>query len=190
MRGQGPQGRMQQGMTLVELLVTLTIAAILLAIGVPAMQSFITSNTLATSANDLIAALNLGRAEAVRCGTNISVTFTYGAGPAATWSVASCSTAAAMRVGSFTDTQLALGGVTPVANVATFDSLGRLVGAAPGGLYGLIVCRGGALAAGGRSTSRAVLVAPTGRIKIAPTDAATGAPLKAAATDVTSCTAL
>ncbi len=186
--------RTVRGFTLVELMVTIAIAAILVAIGIPSLQSFITTNLLATSANDLIAALNLTRAEAVRCASPISFTFVAGAPPSATWNIGSCSTAnpgATLRAGAFSDAQLTLSGVTPVAGTITFDALGRLAGAANGGVYGLIICRGGALTSGTQSTSRAIVVAPTGRIKVLPTDATTGAPLLTApATDVASCAAL
>ena len=186
-----------RGLTLVELLVTLAIAAILLAVGVPALQSFITNNQLATSANQLIAALNLARAEAVRCATQVGVDFTAGAGSNASWIVHGCPGAGGapttLRNDKLSDPQLTLAVSAPAAgNSLVFDSLGRLVGVAPGApQYGLIVCRNGALAAGGVSTSRAVLVATTGRIKVAQTDPGTGVPMVTTTppVDVTSCTA-
>jgi len=188
-----------RGLTLVELLVTMTIAAILLAIGVPMLQNFVATNQLATSANDVIAALNLARAEAVRCGLSIDVTLNYGSGTDARWTVASCSNPVGvpMRVGQFSDAQLSLGGLTPVtvpptaSPTLTFDSQGRLASSAPGGVYGVVICHGGALKNGsGQSSSRAVLIAPTGRIKIAPVDPTLQTPMKNPTTPVTDCTTL
>lgn len=54
------------GVTLVELLVTIAILAILVAIGFPSFQASMRSNRLAAANNELIASLSLARSEAVR----------------------------------------------------------------------------------------------------------------------------
>lgn len=54
------------GFTLIELLVTLAVAAILLAIGVPGLRNILLTNRLATTANEVVAALNLARSEAIK----------------------------------------------------------------------------------------------------------------------------
>ncbi|WP_041446941.1 GspH/FimT family pseudopilin [Thiocystis violascens] len=59
------------GVTLIELIVTLSIAAILLAIGVPSFQSVITSNRLVTSANDVLLGMHMAKSEAIRQNTSI-----------------------------------------------------------------------------------------------------------------------
>lgn len=61
------------GFTLVELMVTVSIAAILLAIGVPPFSRLISSNRMATQTNELVASLNLARAEAVRRSAGVSL---------------------------------------------------------------------------------------------------------------------
>lgn len=63
-----------RGFTLIELMVTISIAAILLAIGVPSFQAIIENNRLATQSNELITAVNLARSEAIKRGVDISIT--------------------------------------------------------------------------------------------------------------------
>lgn len=54
------------GFTLVELLITVSIAGILLGIAIPSFTSSITSNRLTTNANEFVSALNLARSEAIK----------------------------------------------------------------------------------------------------------------------------
>lgn len=54
------------GFSLIELMVTVAVLAILVAIGLPSFQSSMRSNRLATATNELIASINLTRSEAVR----------------------------------------------------------------------------------------------------------------------------
>ncbi|MDH3513266.1 MAG: GspH/FimT family pseudopilin [Gammaproteobacteria bacterium] len=55
-----------KGFTLVELIVAMTIAAILMAIAAPAMQKFVSSNRLTSQVNDLMGDINLARSEAIK----------------------------------------------------------------------------------------------------------------------------
>lgn len=86
--------RCDTGFTLVELIITLTIAGVLLALAVPAMQTFILDQRLTTQANDFVADLNLARSEAVRRATNVTVCKQGG-----TATSPSCSTSAAWSAG-------------------------------------------------------------------------------------------
>lgn len=61
------------GFTLVELMITLTIAGILLTIGVPSFQNMIRNNRTVTNANNLVTALNLARSEAIKRGVPVTV---------------------------------------------------------------------------------------------------------------------
>lgn len=71
-----------KGFTLVELIVSLVIAAILLTIAAPNMTSFIQRDRLITQANELIADLSLARNEAIKRSARVGVCKT--ADPSAT----------------------------------------------------------------------------------------------------------
>jgi len=62
-----------RGFTLIEVLVVITISAILLAIGIPMFNSSIASMRASESANSLVASLELARTEAIRRGTTVSL---------------------------------------------------------------------------------------------------------------------
>lgn len=55
-----------RGFSLIELMVTIAILAILVAIGLPSFQGSMRSNLVATGTNELMASLALARSEAIR----------------------------------------------------------------------------------------------------------------------------
>ncbi len=61
------------GFTLLELLVTVSIAAILLAIGLPSYVTFIDNNRITAQANDLLYGFNMARSEATKRGTEVRI---------------------------------------------------------------------------------------------------------------------
>jgi len=61
------------GFTLIELIITLTVASILMALAVPGFQSFISSNRLTAQINDVIADISLSRNEAIKRNTTTGV---------------------------------------------------------------------------------------------------------------------
>jgi type IV fimbrial biogenesis protein FimT len=56
----------QSGFTIVELMMTLVVAGIILAIAVPAFRDFVANNRLTAATNTLIASISYARSEAVR----------------------------------------------------------------------------------------------------------------------------
>lgn len=60
----------QYGFTLVELIVVLSIAAIIVSIAAPSFMNIIANNRVTAASNDLVVALNLGKSEAIRTGQN------------------------------------------------------------------------------------------------------------------------
>jgi type IV fimbrial biogenesis protein FimT len=63
----------QMGLTLVELLVTLSIAIVILTIGVPAFTDLLAANMAASYANDLLADIHYARSEAITRGIRVVV---------------------------------------------------------------------------------------------------------------------
>jgi len=61
----------QTGFTLLELMITMAIAAILLTVAVPSFQTTISNNRLATQTNSLVTDINIARSEAAKRGTGV-----------------------------------------------------------------------------------------------------------------------
>ena len=66
--------KQQRGFTFLELMITLTVAAILSTLAFPSFVTMTKNNRLTTQANDFILALNLTRSEAVKRGTSATIT--------------------------------------------------------------------------------------------------------------------
>lgn len=63
----------RSGFTLVELMITLAVVAIVVTVAVPAWSDFVSRNRLATANNTLVTALNVARSEAARENGNVSI---------------------------------------------------------------------------------------------------------------------
>jgi type IV fimbrial biogenesis protein FimT len=64
--------RGQSGFTLFELLTTIAVLGILLAVGVPSFSSIIRNNRIAAATNDLVTALTFARSEAMKRGDMVT----------------------------------------------------------------------------------------------------------------------
>jgi len=62
-----------KGFTIIELMITLVVAAVLLSVGVPSFNQMIKSNRLESAAREFAASFDLARAEAIARGTWVSV---------------------------------------------------------------------------------------------------------------------
>ena len=63
----------ESGFTLIELIITLVIAGILVAIGVPNLAEFLKNSARTTRLNDVVTAFNYARSESVKRNTDVRV---------------------------------------------------------------------------------------------------------------------
>jgi type IV fimbrial biogenesis protein FimT len=68
-----------RGFTLLELMVTIAVLAILATVGVPSFRDLIQNNRVTTQTNELVTALSFARTEAVKRGRPIEVTVSQSA---------------------------------------------------------------------------------------------------------------
>ena len=62
-----------KGFTLIELIITIAIAAIVMTIGIPSFNQTVRNSRLTTNANELITSLNLARSEAIKRNVQVFV---------------------------------------------------------------------------------------------------------------------
>lgn len=110
------------GVTLVELMVTIAVAAILLAVAVPGFRNLIVSNRLTATTNAFVAALNLARIEAIK--RNARVTLCKTADPNAT--APNCAASASWNQGAIVFVDRGT-----VGTVESGDTLLRVLGPFP-----------------------------------------------------------
>lgn len=182
---------LQQGFTLMELMVTLAVAGVILGIAVPNFRDFMRNSRLTSASNDLIASIGLARTEAVKRQLPVAVCATTnpnGTPPNCSGAWASgASSAWAVWVDFDNDWVIDNNANEPVlrrheALDATLtvrsDNNGRVkylpvgFGApASGGITptaNVVICdqRGTAIGVGGTPSARAVLIQPTGRARV------------------------
>jgi type IV fimbrial biogenesis protein FimT len=184
------------GFTLLELMFTIAVAAILLAVGVPSMTQFIRDNRMTGAANDLLVAIHTARSAAVNTRSPVIMCFSAApesAAPACNgngtqgWIVFRDDKDPEVAEGTDNNGTYDAGepillrhaalpdsiDVKPVPNDATyvaFNSAGfaRSIAALGSNLRGVVMCdaRGNVTTAGGQSAARGVLVATTGRPRV------------------------
>ena len=104
-----------QGFTLVELMITVAIMVIIATIGVPSFNSIINTNRLQGPANEVLAAMNFARAEAVRRNNTVIVC-------KANTAFSACSTGTSDWPGLLVMETNAAGAATNVIRVVSFDT--------------------------------------------------------------------
>ncbi len=178
--------RIQKGVTLYELLITLLVVGVVLTLGVPNMVEFRQNSRMTATANDLIAAFQLARTESARAKDNITICATkqpMSSTPACDgdWDegyivfvdsdgdIVRDNTEAVLRRHEAAQPGVELA----VASDATFFSYGPTglgrgdIGGSPS-LTQIVICdeRGNTTAAGGNSAARLFVTTPLGRATI------------------------
>ena len=134
--------KISDGLTVIELLVAMAIAAIMLAYAVPAFNDFADQRRIASSSNMIIAGVNYARSEAARLGTSVPLKAMNGADDANEWGAGFCVTAGTpgscdTPLNVFQpDANVTLDGVDGLDGLVslTFDSTGMLTAAVDGGI--------------------------------------------------------
>jgi type IV fimbrial biogenesis protein FimT len=151
----------ERGFTMVELMVTISIGMILMAIAVPGLEELIDAQRVKGFAYELVSDLTLARSEALKRGQNVTLTPSstgWGGG----WTVTTTQTSPSLAVIQLSQKNLAGTGVTftQSPSALTFDNNGRLAGASTTTRFGF----------GDRSShQRCISIDPTGRAKSANT---------------------
>lgn len=177
-------GRQASGMTFIELLTTISIAAILLALAVPAYDSMLRTNRFATLSNTILVHLHLARSEALRrssrvalCKSANGLTCSSSGDWSQGWLVfhdvnnnAQVDTGEEiMQVHEAIPTNLNLTGNAPVANYISYASMGGakyISGAYQAGT--LTLCR----ISTSSGEARKIVVSSTGRPRVETTNVA------------------
>jgi len=75
------------GFTIIELMVTMVLGAVLMAVGIPSVRTFLRNAELTSASNNLIAAVNAARGEAMKRGSNAMIIPKPGIGWSRGWVV-------------------------------------------------------------------------------------------------------
>jgi type IV fimbrial biogenesis protein FimT len=168
----------EYGFTLIELMVTLAVAAIILGLGVPSFKEFIRSNAMTSKANIFVADLNFTRSEAIKrgnpatiCKSNNQTSCTTAGGWEQGWIVFADPNnpgtvdagETILRIGEGFNGSLTLRGNNNVDDRIFYSNTGFVVGS--NGT--LIFCDDRIKSFGtDKSKARAVIVSNTGRVRV------------------------
>jgi type IV fimbrial biogenesis protein FimT len=150
----------KRGFTMIELIVTMSVASILAAIAVPSFVAISQGERRIAEVNGMVLALNYARSEAVKQNSPTGVSVTANGSWAAGWNVCCSSTGASVNTLPALDSRSTLtanlAGTTPVT--VTFDSSGAQVPSSGTLIFTFCDSRGAA-------SATAVEVNPRGHIQ-------------------------
>lgn len=123
----------EQGFTLIELMIAITIMGIVMALAIPSYRTFIQNSRIRNAAESIQNGLQVARSEAVR--RNARVQFVWGAGSG--WTVgcvtatASCpATIQSRATGEGSSDSIIVTSVPPGSTTVTFNNFGAVVASA------------------------------------------------------------
>ena len=143
-----------QGLTLIELMITIVIAAILLSIAIPSFNHLIQRNRITTYANEMATTVNLARSEAIKRGTSIVITSAAGNDWSQGWNLNIVSSGDLLRTAPALDGDSTF---TSGVGSVTFNSRGFTT---LGALASWNLCNANV------ETGRRITIAITGRISV------------------------
>lgn len=77
----------ETGFTLIELMTTVAVAAVLMTVAVPSFRETIMDNRISTQANEFISDLNIARSDAVKSAQTITITSNNGTNWQSGWTI-------------------------------------------------------------------------------------------------------
>jgi len=182
--------RSSKGFTLIELMVTIGIAAILMSIGIPSFTSIITQNRLTTINNDFVTTLNFARSEAVKRGESVWVR-KAGANWENGWNVFIDADGdnvfdageTLLRTYEALQTGYTLRGNNNFTNFIRFTSRGQ---SNQNGTF--FLCDRGGNATPAPNTSRLIIINPVGRVRVGKDTEGDGIPNDSSGSNMSTCT--
>jgi type IV fimbrial biogenesis protein FimT len=178
----------QGGFTIIELMFTVVVLAVLLAIGIPNFRDFIRNSHMTAAANDLLSDINLTRSESVKrrvpvtlCRSTDGASCATGSGNFARWIVfvddADASATNGADGNGVVDTGEAVLrdrsidqniNASANGNLAVFRPSGFPNAAIAGTVTRVLFCddRGSSISAGGLTAARGVVIGSTGRAEV------------------------
>jgi len=183
-----------RGFTLVELMITIALLAILLMVGIPSFTELVRNNRLTTNANQFMTALNLAKSEAIKRGIRVTLRGTAAPNWESGWEVFTDIDASGTKTGA--DEVLraypafqgvyTLRGNGNFVNFVSFVPTGR-TNSNIGGSFALCDDSDGNGLPEAR-TSRLLIINAMGRVRVAVDQNNNGVPEKDDGTDLASCT--
>lgn len=121
----------QVGFTLTEMLITLALMAIVLALAVPNFSTWLMNHQIRNAADTAMASLQLARAEAIR--TNTSVQLSFDSTTKKIWQITRVDTSAVLQQKNFAEDapKVTITPTPSTVTTVTFNGLGRISDATP-----------------------------------------------------------